>query len=516
MSAEEISYSKGLPLIDKCDILVIGGSQSGVAAAVCAKRSNPDADVLLIEQFGYLGGQSVGTMVVHYEFREYVNNAGQRIVKGFGHEIIKRVVEKGHTDPLFKEYLEGTAPPFTDLPDNRAFGDIPLDLEDLKLVLQELCEEAGVRIRYFTKLADIIAVKGASGLEKPEYAVIDYQKGLAMVKPKVVIDCTANNDVAWFMGGEKYVNIPDHQVMPMQTYAWFGGVDLLRFINSVFEHPEYWPMKNPDDHKQMLSYMRQGKTIQMRGGSHYIDIADEKYPGLIMKYLDTGANPPIYYWLKTIKIHEIECDGEKKYIGDFAMEGPVYIKDQTDPEIVNRCMISQLHAVHIMCKMHSVMPGWESCYVKRTSQRMGFRQTRILDGEYQLKREDVYDHKRFDDVIGRNPGHDVGRGKPEEEYGYDVPYRILVPKKIDGLLVGARSVSCDPNGESLKALNAHRGICATIVCSQASGVAAGLCLEKKIEPREIDIKELQDKLKDQDVILDPPPEGPQGFYQPPA
>lgn len=513
MSKNTINYSKEVPVIDDCDILVIGGSQSGVAAAVSAKRADPKADVLLIEQFGYLGGQSVGTMVVHYEFREYVNNAGQRIVKGIGHEMIERVVEKGHTDPLFKDYLEGKAPPFTELPDNRAFGDIPLDLEDLKLTLQEMCEEAGVRIRYFTKLTDIIPTKSNAGLEKPQCALVDYQNGLGFIKSKIMVDCSANNDVAWFMGGEKYVNIPDHQVMPMQTYAWFGGVDLEKFITSVFEHPEFWPMKNPDDKEQMLSYMRQGKTVQMRGGSYYIDLADEKYPDIIEKYLETGANPPIYYWLKTIKIHEIEMDGKKKYIGDFAMEGPVYIKDQTDPEIVNASMLSQIHAVHIMCKMHSVMPGWKNCYVLRTSQRMGLRQTRMIDGIYRLTKKDVYGHKTFDDVIGRNPGHDVGRGKPKEEFGYDVPYRILVPRSIDGLLIGARSVSCEPDEETLKALNAHRGICATIICGQACGVAAALSLKQNKEPRNIDIKSLQDELRKQDVILDPPEEGPQDFYR---
>ena len=97
-----LTYSKEVPIKYEVDVLVIGGYQSGVAAAVAAKRTNPDAEVMLIEQFGYLGGQSIGTMVIHYEQREYTNNKGQIIAKGLGKEMIKRCVEKGNSDALFR------------------------------------------------------------------------------------------------------------------------------------------------------------------------------------------------------------------------------------------------------------------------------------------------------------------------------------------------------------------------------------------------------------------------------
>ena len=67
---------------------------------------------MLIEQFGYLGGQSIGTMVIHYEQREYTNNKGQVITRGIGKEIIQRCVAKGHSDPLYQEWLDGKGPPY--------------------------------------------------------------------------------------------------------------------------------------------------------------------------------------------------------------------------------------------------------------------------------------------------------------------------------------------------------------------------------------------------------------------
>lgn len=512
MSEKSFQYAKKIPILAETDILVIGGSQSGVAAAVSARRTNPNAKVLLIEQAGYLGGQSVGTMVIHYEFREYVNNAGQRIVKGIGHEMLERIIKKGHCDPLFEDYLEGKQPPFTNLPDNRAFGDIPLNLEDIKFTFQEMCDEAGVEIRYFTKLVDVIGRKDPGKFIKPVSAVVAYQGGLSIINAQIMIDCTAFNDVAWFLGKEEYVTIPKNIVMAMQTYAWIGGVDLEKFIDDVFAHPERWPLCYPNNKEQMILHMKQGKTIMMRGNAEYIDIAEEKWPGISEAYEKTGATPLIYYWLKTIKTHKIECNGKIKYIGDFAIEGPSYRKDQTNPDIVNDAMINQLKATHLLVKVHSVLPGWENCYLLRTSERMGFRQTRVLKGIYKLTRNDVKEHRKFEDVIGRASGHDVGRGNAESEYGYDIPYRILVPEKIDGLLVGARSVSCDTDDETLTALNAHRGISACIIVSQACGTAAALCLKEKVEPRKLNIKLLQSELKKQDVILEGPSEGPKSFY----
>src|SRR6056297_3494680 len=100
-----------------CDVLVVGGSQSGVAAAVACKRKSPDLKVHLIEQFGCLGGQSVNCMVCHWEFREYTNNKGQVIARGLGKEMIERIVAKGNSDPLYSEWIENKGPPFKDRPD---------------------------------------------------------------------------------------------------------------------------------------------------------------------------------------------------------------------------------------------------------------------------------------------------------------------------------------------------------------------------------------------------------------
>ena len=479
-----LTYSKEVPIKYEVDVLVIGGSQSGVAAAVAAKRTNPDAEVMLIEQFGYLGGQSIGTMVIHYEQREYTNNKGQIIAKGLGKEMIKRCVEKGNSDALFQEWLDGKGPPYPNVVDQRAMGDVPLDLEDLKLTFQEMCDEAGVKVKLFTKLVDVFTeLSPESSFPSPTHVIVADMNGLSAIKAKQFVDCTANNDISYFIGSDN-IATSDQDVMPMQTYAWFGGVAIVKFVNAFWEHPEGWQIIYPNNKEQMLQHIYEGKVIMMRGGADYLDAAEEKYPG-IMKELEKFCAPIVYYWVKVLRVFPIQIGDTTYYDSIWAIEGPISRESQIDPEIVSKFQQTQLRAVNIMQKIHSLMPGWENCYIARTADRTGFRRTRFLKGVYQLKEWDIKNAAVFEDVVGRGSGHDISRRDPKWEIGYDIPYRALIPAHIDNLLVGGRSISCDPEEHTLTALNAHRGIQSTIVCSEAAGTAAALCVKNDVTPRNL-------------------------------
>ncbi|MBD3185708.1 FAD-dependent oxidoreductase [Candidatus Bathyarchaeota archaeon] len=496
---------KEIPVLREVDILVIGGSQSGVAAAACARRANKNASVLIVEQNGYLGGQSVSGLVVHYEFREHTNNKGQVIAKGIGKEIIERVVSKGHSDPLFQEWLDGKGPPFKNVPDGRAHGDIPLDVNDIKLALLELCEETGVEILLHAKAVAALPLEESSGFPASRGVFVETINGRFAIKARVIIDCSANADVAWWVGGPDAVHVPGVNVMSMQAYAWIENVDLEAFVDGVWKQKSFQVLY-PNDEKQMRDHVHQGKTIITRGWTRTLDEVYDHEPELIDTYDELGTIPQIYFWLKTVKTTRVDCDGKMKYIGTFAIEGPQFRDSQVDPLAVTRAEINQLKGVHLQARMHRYLPGWENARLDRTVSRIGFRQTRIPRGIYKLTKDDVIGHGRFDDVIGRGSGHDIGRGNPEAEFGYDIPYRILVPEAIDGLLFGARCVSVEDEttDDMLTALNAHRGISTSMIVSQAAGVAAALCIKTGIEPRQVNIGLLQEELRKQDVILDPP------------
>lgn len=497
--------ARAIPVLRDVDVLVIGGSQSGVAAAVAARRANKDAKIMLVEQNGFLGGQSVGGMVVHWEFREYTNNKGQVIASGIGKEMIRRIVAKGHSDPLFEQWLSGTGPPFKDVPDGRAHADVPLDVNDIQIVLAEMLDEAGVEVLLHARACGALPLDTSSGFPASRGAFVETIGGRVAITAKVVVDCSAFADVAWWIGGNDAAIVPEKQAMGMQAYAWIDNVDLETFVKEGVR-PRSFQILYPSNKQQIWDHVVQGKTFILRGFADIIDQAYEAEPDLVEAFERTGATPQIYFWIKTVRTRKVECGGTTKYLGTFAIEGPSYHWNQVDPLLVSKAEINQLKGVEIMTRMHKYLPGWENARLDRTVTKIGFRQTRIPIGLYALTKADIFGHAMFDDVIGRNTGHDVGRGNFEAEYGYDIPYRSLVPAKIDGLLFGARCISVEPDtaDEQLTALNAHRGIAATIVASQASGVAAALCVKHRVEPRALDVKALQAELRRQDVVLETP------------
>ncbi len=495
--------ARKVPVLREVDVLVIGGSQAGVAAAVSARRANPAASVMLVEQNGFLGGQAVSCMVVHWEFREFTNNAGQIIARGIGKEMIRRIVEKGHSDPLFKEWLDDKGPPFKGVPDGRASNDVPLEVEDIKTVLVEMCEEAGVDVLLHARAVNVLPPDTSTGRPAPRGVFVETINGRFAVKAKIVVDCSANADVAFWMGE---ATVPKEQVMSMQAYAWIGGVDLETFVNDgVFGKcggsPSY-----PDNKQQMLDHVHHGKTILCRGFTPVIDKACEKEPELCEQFDKSGATPQVNFYVKTVRTHRVACNGKVKYIGTFAIEGPSFHWSQVDPLLVSKAELAQVKAVAAQVRMHAYLPGWNDSFLDRTVSSIGFRQTRIPNGVYKLTKADIMEHRRFDDVIGRHTGHDVGRRAPGGEAGYDIPYRSLVAANVDGLLFGARCVSVESEDADphLTALNSHRGISSTMIVSQASGVAAALCVKYGVEPRSVDVKKLQVELRRQDVVLELP------------
>lgn len=142
--------------------------------------------------------------------------------------------------------------------------------------------------------------------------------------------------------------------------------------------------------------------------------------------------------------------------------------------------------------------------------REGLKESRRIIGDYALTVEDMRTCRKFDDVIGKSSFRageyygaalttsefDARKVCPKDGGSYDIPYRCLVPKDIENLLIGGKTIST--------AKDAYLGyIQQTMVTGQAAGVAAGLCARKNITPRalENDTSELQELLVIQGAIL---------------
>ena len=145
------------------------------------------------------------------------------------------------------------------------------------------------------------------------------------------------------------------------------------------------------------------------------------------------------------------------------------------------------------------LPGFEDAFLVETATHIGVRETRRFIGEYILKESDAKDDVRFDDVIAISsnpvPAY-YGYRYYYPHLGFDVPYRCVVPKEIDNLLLAGRNISMEqPPFQSARSMAPNMAI------AQAVGTAAALCVKEKVGPRELNVKELQSVLVTQGAVI---------------
>ncbi|MGD2174144.1 MAG: FAD-dependent oxidoreductase [Candidatus Brocadiaceae bacterium] len=148
-------------------------------------------------------------------------------------------------------------------------------------------------------------------------------------------------------------------------------------------------------------------------------------------------------------------------------------------------------------------PELADARVAETPPMLGVRQTRFIEGEYRLTAEDALGGRRFGDVVAISSCpiiHYYGYRRYLEHQGYDIPYRCLVPRVVDGLLVAGRCISSDQ-----EPYESHRAMAPIMAVGQAAGTAAALCCAGGSVPRRLDADALQEALRDQNQVLDIPP-----------
>jgi hypothetical protein len=154
------------------------------------------------------------------------------------------------------------------------------------------------------------------------------------------------------------------------------------------------------------------------------------------------------------------------------------------------------------------VPGMENCYMVSTPNTVGTRESRRLRGRYRLTRDDVVSQRRFPDSIGygsffidihgtSGPGMDRKEWNPPSGFNYQIPYRILVPEAVDGLLVAGRCASCDH-----EALGSLRVMPQCGVMGEAAGTAAALSLDAGVPVGEVDVRRLQTMLRERGGIVE--------------
>jgi hypothetical protein len=137
-------------------------------------------------------------------------------------------------------------------------------------------------------------------------------------------------------------------------------------------------------------------------------------------------------------------------------------------------------------------PALADSRVIETPPLIGVRQTRFVEGEYKLTAEDALEGRRFDDVVAISSCaiiHFYGYRRYLEHEGYDIPYRCLVPKRIEQLLVAGRCISSEQ-----QPYESHRAMIPIMAIGEAAGTAAALAARQHVAPRELDVAVLQQAL----------------------
>jgi hypothetical protein len=192
--------------------------------------------------------------------------------------------------------------------------------------------------------------------------------------------------------------------------------------------------------------------------------------------------------------------GSCRYGDASVVWGPGGVFGGNDAFQISRAEIeTRLRVFQHFQELKAKNPDLANAYVAETPVLLGIRQTRFVEGEYKLTAEDAIHGRRFDDVVAISSCPIIsyyGYRRYLEHEGYDIPYRCLVPKRIDGLLIAGRCISSEQ-----QPYESHRAMAPVMAIGQAAGAAAALCAKMGCRPRDLPVRELQKLLLSQGAEL---------------
>jgi len=206
--------AREVPVIGEFDVLVAGGSATGVFAAVAAARAG--ASVALVERYGFLGGMATAGLVSVWHSLN--DTEGKReIIRGLTREVIDRLAKRGAVIG----------------PGDDPRGAYKLDTAELKIELDVFAAEANVRLFLHTWLADAV---GEEGLV--EAAIVETKSGRAAIRAKVFIDATGDGDLAVRAG---FPSEKSEHLQPPTTCFRLAGLNLpaRTTLGQVLFRPEH-------------------------------------------------------------------------------------------------------------------------------------------------------------------------------------------------------------------------------------------------------------------------------------
>ncbi|MET9992469.1 FAD-dependent oxidoreductase [Streptomyces mutabilis] len=449
----------------RCDVLVVGGGPAGFAAAVGA--ADTGADVVLVERYGFLGGNATAALVMplmsfHNEHKQAAfteagdtsrllptdHGEGEPVVAGVLWQLLDRLTGRGGCLP----------------PSPKTGYTVPFDPELFKFSLLEMMDEAGVRMLFHSFASGALPLDDGSGWR----VVFETKSGPVVIDAGVVVDGTGDGDVATACGAPYEIGRPeDGLVQPMTLMFRVADFSRPDFADYVRDNPDQW-----------------------RGVHGLWDLIEEARAA---GELRLPREDILFFATPHPREVAVNSTRVNRVLG-------TSVWDLTRAEYAARRQLAQIDRF-----LRTRVPGFEESYVVQSGTHIGVRESRRVLGDYQLTGHDILAARTFPDVIAHgaypvdihNPrgSGTILKRVPRGSF-YDIPLRCLIPRGTERLLVAGRCISGTHVAHS-----SYRVMPIAMATGHAAGVCAALTVRHGRGPRGLPYRMVQHELLRQGARL---------------
>lgn len=420
--------AKTISLVNNVDVIVCGAGPAGIAAAITAARAG--ARTQLFEVHGCLGGVwTAGLLTYIFDFDK----------PGITREIMKRLDER-------------------DARRSKNPSRFVYEPEEMKVLLEEMCVEAGVKFQLHTRVS--AAFREGNRLRT---IVTESKSGREAWTAPVFIDATGDGDLGaqagcgWDVGQDK-----ECPCQPMTMNA-------LAVVKDV---------------KALADFMSFNGTDEFNGPGGHLTCVEAFKRELKRAGIETSYGHPTIFPVRDDLVM-------------LMLNHEYGIKPWDSAAITEATVRSRAEVFRVMRALRKLGGVWEGLQIAATAEQIGVRDGRRIHGRYTMTKQDLIDGARQKDAVARvtfgvdihADSHETNKVKPIDNGDfkmkpYDIPLRALIAKDVDGLMMAGRCISGDFTAHA-----SYRVTGNAVAMGEAAGVVAAIAAKSKRLPHEVDWSE---------------------------